>query len=246
MKAVVLAAGRGSRLRPLTDTCPKPMLPIGGRPLLQHIIQLLSTHGFDELVINLHHLAPQIRDFLGDGAHLGVRITYSMEPRLLGTAGAVRKVADQLRDGPFLVYYGDNLTNFDLSDLWRAHARAQSQVTIGLLWMDAPTTRGIIGMDAAGRIDRLIEKPRPDQVFADYLVNAGVYVLEPSVLEQIPPTAPSDFAADVFPTMLQRGLALQGHRMRGQLLSTDTPERYAYAQQCVQTGVFDLPGRIRD
>lgn len=228
---------------PLTATCPKPMLPIGGRPLLEYTIRLLVEHGIDHLFINLHHLPEQIRGYFGDGARWGARIEYSYEPVLLGTAGAVLQLADRLGDAPFLVYYGDNLSNFDLSDLRCAHTRAGAAATLGLLWMDEPTTRGIVGLDPGGRVNRLIEKPQSGQVFPDYLVNAGTYILEPEVLGQIPRAGPSDFARDVFPAMLAGGVALHGYRLRGQLLSTDTPERYAHAQKRVQSGAFALPGR---
>ena len=237
---MILAAGQGSRLRPLTDTCPKPMIPIGGRPLLEHSIRLLARHGFDELVINLHHLPHCIREHFSDGAGWNVRITYSFEEELLGTAGAVRKMAGFF-DETFLVYYGDNLTNFDLSDLWHAHQREGEIATIGLLWMDEPSTRGIVGLDARGRIDRLVEKPCPEEVFEDYLVNSGTYVLEPEILDWIPEGQICDFGRDLFPRLLAGGRPIYGHRMKGQLLSTDTPERYERARKAVEAGRFVLP-----
>lgn len=241
MKAMVLAAGRGARLRPLTDTCPKPMIPIAGRPLLEHIVRLLANHGFDQLIVNLHHLPEQIRTHFGNGTAWQVRIDYSFEPHLLGTAGALRQTAAFFADAPFLVYYGDNLTNFDLTGLWQAHQHRGAPASIGLLKMDQPTTRGIVGLDPHGRIDRLIEKPLAEQVFPDYLVNAGVYILDPALLDWIPPDIPCDFARDIFPRLLACGIPLYGHRMRGQLLSTDTPQRYEFARQCVASGAFTLP-----
>jgi mannose-1-phosphate guanylyltransferase len=241
VKAVILAAGRGTRLRPLTDTCPKPLVPIGGHPLLAYVVSLLARHGFDNLMINLHHLPDRIRASMGDGSRWGVRIDYSLERQLLGTAGAVRRVADWIGAEPFLVYYGDNLTNFDLTDLLNAHRAGGALATIGLLWMDEPTTRGIVNVDATGRIDRWIEKPSPAQVFPDYLVNAGTYMLEPGIIARIPAYRASDFAVDVFPALMADGVPLCGHRMRGELLSTDTPERYAYARRQVESGAFIVP-----
>lgn len=237
---MILAAGRGTRLRPLTDDTPKPMIPFAGKPLLEYIVRLLAQHGFDEMVINLFHLPEVIQDYFGDGGDWGVSITYSLEKDLLGTAGAVRKVADFF-DEPFLVYYGDNLTNFDLSELWQAHCREGEIASVGLLWMDDPTSRGIIGLDARSRIDRFVEKPKPDQVFDDYQINAGTYVVEPEILDRIPPDTLCDFSQDVFAGLLAEGRPLLGHRMRGQLLSTDTPERYQYACECVDSGSFTLP-----
>ena len=240
MKAMILAAGRGTRLRPLTDTCPKPMIPIAGRPLLEHIVRLLAQHGFDQLVVNLHHLPEVIQDHFGDGSAWDVRITYSFEPELLGTAGAVRRVAEFF-DERFLVYYGDNLCNADLTDMWVTHGARGARVSLGLLWMDEPTSRGIIGLDSEDRVRRLIEKPRPDQVFDNYLVNGGVYVMEPEVLARIPATTPCDFSRDVLPGLIAAGCPVYGHRLRGQLLSTDTPERYRHAQEQVAANCFTLP-----
>lgn len=240
MKAMILAAGRGTRLRPLTDTVPKPMIPFAGTPLLEHIVNLLGQHGFNELYINLHHLPDAICDYFGDGSQWDVDITYSIERELLGTAGAVRALARHF-DEPFLVYYGDNLTNFDLSELRQAHDREGELASIGLLWMDDPTTRGIIGLDAHGRIDRFVEKPSVEQVFDDYLVNAGTYMLDPAIIDYIPSGQPSDFSHDIFPALRRAGVPLYGHRMRGQLLSTDTSDRYQQACQSVASGAFSLP-----
>ncbi|MEW6750683.1 MAG: NDP-sugar synthase [Candidatus Latescibacterota bacterium] len=240
MKALLLAAGRGSRLGALTGDCPKPMLPVGGLPILEHAVRLLARHGFDDLVINLHYRPERIRAHFGDGRGWGVRIAYSLETELQGTAGAARRVAAWL-DRTFLVYYGDNLTNFDLTDLWQAHRRLRAAATLGLLWMDEPTTRGIVGLAADGRVERFLEKPTADQVFPGYLVNAGVYVLEPAVLRHVPGTGPNDFGQDVFPRLLADGEGLYGHRLQGQLYSTDTPERYAEACRAVDSGRFALP-----
>ena len=239
MKAMVLAAGLGSRLRPLTDTCPKPMIPIAGRPLLEYVLRLLARYGFDQVAVNLHHLPAAIQDHFGDGAAWGIRLTYSLERELLGTAGAVRQLAGFFTE-PFLVYYGDNLCNVDLGRMWHAHHQEGELASVGLLWMDDPTNRGIVELDRRGRIRRLVEKPRPEEVFPDYLVNGGVYILDPEVLEWIPP-GNSDFSRDVFPRLLAAGRPLYGHRLQGQLLSTDTPARYALAQEQVAAGRFALP-----
>ena len=236
---MVLAAGRGTRLRPLTDAIPKAMVPFAGKPLLEYVVRLLARHGFDDLVINLHHLPQVIADYFGDGRAWGVSIAYSLEDDLRGTAGAARQVADFF-DGPFLLYYGDNLTNFDLGDLWQNHQREGEIASIGLVRLDDPTTRGIVGLNARGRIDRFVEKPRPDQVFDNYWVNAGIYALQPEILDRIPPDAPCDFSA-VFADLLATGRSLLGHPLRGQLLSTDTPERYGRACQRVDSGAFALP-----
>ncbi len=236
---MILAAGRGTRLRPLTAATPKAMVPFAGKPLLEYVVRLLARYGFDDLIINLHHLPQVITDYLGDGRDWGVSIAYSLEDDLRGTAGAVRHVADFF-EGPFLLYYGDNLTNFDLGDLWQTHQREGEIASIGLLRMDDPTTRGIVGLDTRSRISRFVEKPRPAQLFDNYWVNAGIYALQPEILDCIPPDTPGDFSA-VFADLLAAGRPLLGHPMRGQLLSTDTPERYRHACQCVDSGAFALP-----
>ena len=205
---------------------------------------LLASHGFRDIAINLYHLPHLIRQTMGDGSRWGVRFEYFPEPRLRGTAGAVRPMAPWLDGEPFLVYYGDNLTNFDLTDLWRAHRTSGALGTIGLLSMDDPTTRGIVRVDAEGRIRRWIEKPRSEEVFPGYLVNGGVYALQPEIISSIPDDRPTDFAQDIFPALLDRKVPLRGHRMRGDLLSTDTPERYAHALRQLESGAFALPGGI--
>lgn len=238
---MVLAAGRGTRLRPLTDRLPKPMIPIGDRPLLEHVVCLLAQHGFDELVVNLHHLPQVIEAHFGDGRGFGVRIHYSHEPQMLGTAGALRPVADLLADDDFLVYYADNLCNADLSALWQEHRRRRADATVGLLSMPDPAGRGIVGVDADGWVDRWVEKPTPDQVFDDYAINGGIYALHPRVLDTIPTRGSPDFALDVFPQLLAHRARIVGHRLRGQLLSTDTPKRYEATLREVATGAFELP-----
>lgn len=237
---MVLAAGRGTRLRPMTDTVPKPMIPVAERPLLEYVLRLLRRHGFDQVVVNLHHLPEVITGAFGDGRHLGMAITYSHEPELLGTAGAVRRMA-AFFDEPFLVYYADNLCNADLSALWRDHRCSGALATIGLQWMDDPTQRGIMGLRPDGRIARIIEKPRADQVFDDYLVNAGLYALDPALLDHIGEEPVPDFSYHVFPPLLAGGAHLRGHRLCGQVLSTDTPARYAATCAAVVGGEFALP-----
>ena len=216
------------------------MIPIGERPLLEHIIRLLCRHGFDEIAINLHHHPAVIREHFGDGREWGVRIHYAFEDQMLGTAGAVRALAAYF-DEPFLVYYGDNLSNVDLTDFREAHEREGEIASLGLLWMDEPESRGIIQLDANSRVARIVEKPAPEEVFDDYLVNGGIYMFARDILEAIPPDGTPDFAADVFPELLRAGRSIYGHALEGQLLSTDTPERYRHTREAVADGSFALP-----
>lgn len=224
MKAMILAAGQGTRLRPLTDRIPKPMVVVAGKPILEHNLELLARHGACEVVINLHHRPQTIIEHFGDGSRWGVHITYSFEPELLGTAGAVKRAQEQF-DNTFLVLYGDNLTTCDLSRLVVFHQAKDGIATIALHCRDDPAASGIVGLDDQDRVIQFVEKPKPEQIFS-HLVNAGILVLEPKVLDAIPGRMPADFGRDLFPSLLARGEAIYGYRMsQGEdLWWIDTPE----------------------
>ncbi len=219
---MLLAAGLGTRLRPLTDQVPKCMVPVGGRPLMEHTIRWLRKHDVTDLIINLHYLPQVVTEHFGDGGRWGVRITYSQEPEILGTAGGVKRVA-WFFDGPFLVWYGDNLSTCRIDRLWEFHRLRAGAATIALHQHEDPTKAGIVGLGADGRITRFLEKPTPDEVFTDW-ANAGIYVLEPQVLEAIPSGVAADFGRDIFPTLLADGAAMYGYRLSGD-------ERFWYVDQ---------------
>jgi len=234
MKAMILAAGRGTRLAPLTGALPKCMIPIGGMPVLEHTLIRLRGHGVGEVVINLHHQPDVIPAYFGDGSRWGMRITYSLEDDLLGTAGGVKHAA-WFFDGPFLVVYGDNLSTCDLSRLARHHRDRGAMATMALYWRSDPTSSGIAELDAHDRIVRFVEKPRSEEVFSNW-VNAGIYVLTPEILDLIPAGQPCDFGREVFPRMLAEGRALCGYRMQGNegLWWIDTPADLARVQQAFE------------
>ena len=208
---MILTAGQGIRLRPLTDSVPKCMVPVAGKPLLEYTIQWLRQHGVVELVINLCHLPDVVMNHFGDGSRWDVHITYSLERESLGTAGGVRNVASFF-DGPFFVWYGDNLSTCDLHRLYRFHRAKGGAATIALYHRQDPTASGIVGLDKQDRITRFLEKPKSEQVFSHW-VSAGIFVLEPQVLEAIPSEGAPDFGRDVFPALLARGKPLYGYRM---------------------------------
>jgi len=208
---MVLAAGPGIRLRPLTDGLPKCMVPVGGKPLLEHTIAWLQTFGVTEIVINLWHLPDVIRGHFGDGTRLGVQITYSQETQLRGTAGGVKKVA-RLFDGPFFLWYGDNLSTCNLARLYEAHRRTGGRATLAVHRRADVLQSGIVGLDEDDRIVRFLEKPRPEEVFSPW-VSTGIFVLERDVLDFIPADGVSDFGRDVFPSMLSAGERLYGYRL---------------------------------
>jgi mannose-1-phosphate guanylyltransferase len=227
--AMLLAAGRGERLRPLTDTMPKCMVPIAGKPLIEHNIEWLRKYRVTDLVINLNHQPESIVNYFEDGSRWQIGIKYLFEPELLGTAGGVKNAADHF-DGPFFVWYADNLSTCRLDRLWSVHAGGDSTATIALHQRDDPTQSGIVGLNSSGRITRFLEKPRPEQVFSNW-VSAGIFVLDHCVLDAIPQGF-SDFGRDIFPMLLERGITLRGYRMSEDegLWWIDTPQDLKRAQ----------------
>jgi NDP-sugar pyrophosphorylase family protein len=231
MKAAILAAGEGTRLGPLTSARPKPMLPISGRPLLEHTVEWLRHHGITQISINLHHHAGAVIDHFGDGSPFGVEIAYSIEPTLLGTAGGVKRMATAF-DSAFALVYGDVLTDFDLKELIALHSSRPTEphITLGLYRVSNPLACGIAAVDGSGRITRFVEKPSPEQLFSD-LANTGVMIVDPEVLDHVPDDRPSDFGTDLLPQLLRIGVPLYGWSLpsSASLIDIGTPENYAIA-----------------
>ena len=237
MKAMILAAGEGTRLRPITTALPKPMVPIVGKPLLERTLLWLAEEGATEAAINLCHRPQSIPDYFGD-CFVGIRLHYFYEDTLRGTAGGVKAAARVFQDAPFFVIYGDNLVHADLRRLADFHATHSGIGTVGLFHHPNPTAAGIVGLGTDGRIDRFVEKPPAGEIFSD-LANAGVYLLDPAVLPYIPNDRPSDFGRDIFPAMLASDAPLYGTLLGGYLQDTGTPDAYRQAN-------FDLlAGRVR-
>jgi mannose-1-phosphate guanylyltransferase/phosphomannomutase len=242
VKAVILAGGEGTRLRPLTSNQPKPMMPIANRPMMEHIVRLLAEHGFDEIVVTVAFLANQIRTYFGDGAELGVEMHYATEDTPLGTAGSVRNAADEL-DDTFLVIAGDVLTDIDLSELVAAHKSSGALGTIALKRVEDPVEFGIVITAEDGRIERFLEKPTWGQVFSD-TINTGIYVLEPRIFDFIAPGEVVDFSGDVFPTALEKGELLRGHVIDGYWEDVGTLDAYLRAHRDILDGLVrvDIDG----
>jgi mannose-1-phosphate guanylyltransferase/phosphomannomutase len=213
MKAVVMAGGEGTRLRPLTSNQPKPMVPIVGKPCMEHILELLREHGLTDVIVTVAFLPQAIRSYFGEGDTLGLNIGYSVEESPLGTAGSVRLAARQL-DETFLVISGDALCDLDLTKLIEFHKQRGAAVTIGLKSVENPLEFGIVVTDDEGRIERFLEKPSWGQVFSD-TINTGIYVLEPEVLKHVPTDRPYDFSKELFPYLLEMGRPLYGFVMDG-------------------------------
>jgi mannose-1-phosphate guanylyltransferase/phosphomannomutase len=213
MKAVVMAGGEGTRLRPLTSNQPKPMVPIVGKPCMEHIIELLKEHGFDDVVVTVAFMPQAIRGYFADGEAHGIQIRYSVEDSPAGTAGSV-KLAEEALDETFLVISGDALCDIDLGELVRFHKEKEAVATIGLKSVDNPLEFGIVVIDDDGRIERFLEKPSWGQVFTD-TINTGIYVLEPEVLKHVPTDRPYDFSKELFPLLLEMGRPLYGFETDG-------------------------------
>jgi mannose-1-phosphate guanylyltransferase/phosphomannomutase len=209
MKAVVMAGGEGTRLRPLTSNQPKPMVPIVGKPCMEHILELLKEHGLEDVIVTVAFMPQAIRSYFGNGDSLGMSIEYSVEESPLGTAGSVRLASDRL-DETFIVISGDALCDVDLTDLIRSHRDRGAAVTIGLKSVDNPLEFGIVVTDDEGRIERFLEKPSWSQVFSD-TINTGIYVLEPEVLRHVPTDGPFDFSKELFPLLLEMGRPMYGY-----------------------------------
>ncbi|MFQ6128604.1 MAG: sugar phosphate nucleotidyltransferase [Thermoplasmata archaeon] len=213
MKAVVLAGGVGERLRPLTETRPKPLITIAGRPCIDYVIRSLVNAGFREIVVTTGYLSDHLIKKIGDGIDYKASILYSFEENPAGTAGAVKKVADFL-DETFIVASGDVLADVDMRGLFEYHKKKGSVATMALTEVKDPSQFGIVELDDDNKIVRFREKPKKDEIFSN-LVNAGIYVLEPDVLDFIPEREMFDFSKNVFPALLREGILLYGKRLRG-------------------------------
>src|SRR4051795_10237945 len=224
MKAVIMAGGEGTRLRPLTSNQPKPMMPLANRPMMEHIVRLLKEHGFDEIVVTLAFLPQAIRTYFGDGSEFGVRMVYATEETPLGTAGSVRNAKDEL-DEPFLVISGDVLTDIDLSELVAVHERKGSLATLALKAMENPLEFGIVITREDGSIERFLEKPTWGQVFSD-TINTGIFILEPEIFDFIPDGQAVDFSSEVFPALLEADKPMYGAVAEGYWEDVGTLEAY--------------------
>lgn len=236
MKVMILAAGAGKRLRPITESVPKVMVPVNGRPMLEYILDQIRDSGIHDVFVNLHYKPEQIMDHFGDGRNFGVHITYSHEPELQGTAGAVKKLESHFTE-TFLVYYGDNFVEIDIKQMIKAHGANKADVTIAVFPTQTPEMSGISQLDDRGRIIRFIEKP-PRSLNVGNLANAGVYVVEPSILKKIPEDSPSDFGIDIFPSILKDHFRLFAYHLEGTVIGIDTPELLARLKKHLNAGTF--------
>jgi mannose-1-phosphate guanylyltransferase len=229
VQALILAGGEGTRLRPLTSTVPKPVVPLVDRPFIRFMLDWLRSHGVDDVVMSCGHLASGVRNVLGDGSAFGIRLRYVEEPRPLGTGGAL-KFAESLLDDRFLMLNGDVLTDIDLSAQMAQHERTGAVATIALTPVEDPSAYGLVRTREDGEVTEFVEKPAPDQIDTRN-ISAGAYVLERRVLELLEAAEPASIERDVFPRLVGEGL--YGSVSDGYWLDIGTPERYL-------EGTFDI------
>jgi len=245
---VILAAGEGRRLRPLTLARPKPMLPISGRPLIEHTVWWLRHYGITRISINLHHCPRAVSEHFGDGSRFGVEIAYSLEETPLGTAGGVKRMAASF-DSAFVVVYGDVLTDLDLRGLLTLHKSRPEEphISMCLYRVANPSACGIVALDERGRVTRFVEKPSREEVFSD-LANAGVLVVDPELLRYVPDDRPYDFGADLLPQLLRARAPIYGWPLprSAYLIDIGTPESYARASSDWAAGRRGGPTPARD
>jgi NDP-sugar pyrophosphorylase family protein len=211
MKAILLAAGQGSRLRPYTERIPKPMIPVDGKPILQYNVEMLARAGIRDIAINLHHCPEAVTNHFGDGSRFGVSLTYFNEPTLMGTAGAIKSIEDFFQ-GAFVVVYGDNLLKCDLGRLMAFHETHRGAATIALHYREDAWHCGVVSLDRDDVITQFVEKPKPSEIQSHW-VSAGVLIVEPVVLATIPQGVFSDLGKDTLPGLLRQGKKLYGYRL---------------------------------
>ena len=240
MKAMVLCAGFGTRLGEITREIPKPMLPLNGKPMLAYILANLKRHGFDEIVINLHFKPEMIRDFFKDGSSMGMRLTYSHEPELLGTAGGLKKVETFFSgESAFLVHYGDIVTDQDFAAMWRFHQERGASAT--LLLHQRKGSNSVVTLDNENRIIGFLERPTEEtrQGHTSPWVNSGACICTPEVFQQIPANTQCDLPRDIF-TKLVGTRSVFGFPLTGYRCAVDSPERLAEAHAALAAGRCDI------
>jgi len=241
MKAILLAGGKGTRLRPLTLNTPKPIVPIFDRPFLLYQIDLLrQVPEIDQIVLSLNYQPRRIEEVFGDGSDLGVHLSYVVEPDPLGTGGAIKFAAGEPDGDPVVVFNGDVLTSVDLPGVLRLHRERQAKATIVLTPVENPAAYGLVETDADGNVVAFLEKPDPDQIRCD-TINAGIYVLEPDTFDRIPNGEPYSIERGYFPSLVERGETFVASIDRGYWIDIGTPDKYRQAHHDIMEGRFDAP-----
>ncbi len=240
MKAILLAGGKGTRLRPLTIHTPKPIVPIFGRPFLRYQIDLLhQVPEIDEVILSLNYQPRRIEEMFGDGKDLGVKLSYVVEPVPLGTAGAV-KYANKSLEEPVVVFNGDILTEVDVAAVLRLHRERKARATIVLTPVENPTAYGLVETDPEGNVRRFLEKPKPEEITCN-TINAGIYVLEPETFDRIPKETAWSIERSFFPSLVERQETFVAYIYRGYWIDIGTPEKYMQVHRDIMDRRFVAP-----
>lgn len=224
MKAVIIVGGEGTRLRPLTCNTPKAMLPVLNKPFLEHMTHYLRGHGVDDIILALCYLPQRIEGYFGDGSEFGMKLTCVMEDSPLGTAGAVKNTERYLED-LFLVFNGDIVTDIDLGAMLSLHRERGAKATIALTPVEDPSAYGVVETNAHGKVKRFVEKP-PREEATTNLINAGIYILDQEVLQDIPPNIPFMFEHHLFPHLLEKNVPIYSYPSNAYWIDMGTPEKY--------------------
>lgn len=230
MQAVIIAGGLGTRLRPLTITCPKPLIPIVGKPILQYQIELIKKIGISDIILCLNYKKDLIEDYFKERKKIGVKLNYCIEEVPLGTGGAVKNAEEYLKSEEFFVFNGDVLTDMNLEDLLKFHKKKKSMVTITLTPVEDPTPYGLVLMDKDNRVTQFLEKPSPQQVVTN-TINAGIYIISRDVLKNIPEGKVYSLERELYPKLLNQGVPIYGYVSSNYWLDIGTPKKYLQAHQ---------------
>lgn len=236
MKAVIIAGGLGTRLRPLTYNTPKPIVPVANLPFVVHQIELLRQHGVDEIILNLHYLSDNIKKILDDGKEWGVKIRYSIEATPLGTAGAVKNAEEYFGNEPIVVFNGDVLTDINISQIVDYHKKKKASITLTLTRVEDPTSYGLIKTSPEGRVERFIEKPSWEQlanIGAIDTINAGIYIIDPAIFKHVPKGVEYSFERQLFPDLLESGVPIFGYTTDRYWIDIGQPDQYRQAHEAI-------------
>jgi mannose-1-phosphate guanylyltransferase/phosphomannomutase len=243
MKAVVMAGGFGTRIQPLTNSRPKPMLPIVNKPMMEHTMMTLKDLGITEFIVLLYFKPEIIKDYFGDGSDFGIKITYVVPDDDYGTAGAVKLAQEYIGDDNFIIISGDLVTDFDFQKIFDYHAEKKSKLTITLTSVDNPLEFGVVIANEEGKIEKFLEKPSWGEVFSD-TINTGIYIIEPEILDHIPKNENFDFSKDLFPKLMREGIELMAGYSEGYWRDVGNPESYRDVYDDILTGKvnFEIDG----
>ncbi len=240
MKAILLAGGKGTRLRPLTLHTPKPIVPIFNRPFLHYQLDLLrQIPEITEVILSLNYQPRRIEEVFGTGSDLGINIRYLVEPSPLGTGGAIKFTEPHL-DGTTIVFNGDVLTQIDLNAVLKLHRERKAKATIVLTPVDNPTAYGLVETESDGSVRRFLEKPNPDEITCD-TINAGIYILEPDTFDRIPKDTSYSIERSYFPSLVERKETFIAYVYRGYWIDIGTPSKYVQVHRDIMDGTFQAP-----